>query len=97
MLGSISLCRRDRNALLELYRCTHDPQLRLRAHILLLLDQGQSWAVIATVLFTSTSTINRWRQRFLAAGLQAVVGHRHPVGDAALPHGFRLRPQPLEL
>jgi putative transposase len=76
MMGSISLCRRDRNALLQLYRQTSDPQLRLRAHILLLLDQGQSWAVIATVLFTSTSTINRWRQRFLTAGLQAVVGPR---------------------
>jgi Mn-dependent DtxR family transcriptional regulator len=28
MLGSISLCRRDRNALLQLYRRTSDPQLR---------------------------------------------------------------------
>jgi transposase len=82
MLGSISLRRRDRNALLQLYRRTSDPQLRLRAHILLLLDQGQSWTVIATVLFTSTSTINRWRQRFLGAGLQAVVGPRPPRASA---------------
>jgi hypothetical protein len=29
---------------------------------------------MAAVLFTSTSTINRWRQRFLAGGLEAVVG-----------------------
>jgi len=82
MSGSISLCTRDRKALLHLYRTARDPQLRLRAHILLLLDQGQSWTAIAQVLFTSTSTINRWRQRFLAGGLEAVVGPRRPRASA---------------
>jgi len=80
--GSITLCTRDRNALLDVYRRTHDPQARLRAHVLLLLDQGCSWALIAAVLFTSTSTINRWRQRFLAGGLEAVVGSRRPRAAA---------------
>lgn len=78
MSGSISLCTRDRNTLLDLYRQASDPQLRLRAHVLLLLDAGYSWAVIAAVLFTSASTINRWRRRFLAGGLEAVVGPRRP-------------------
>jgi putative transposase len=78
VFGSIALCTHDRNALLDLYRRAHDPQLRLRAHILLLLGQGYSWATIAAVLFTSTSTVNRWRRRFLAGGLEAVRGPRRP-------------------
>ena len=82
MSFSISLCARDRNALLDLCRCAADPQVRLRAHILLLLGQGHSWALIAAVLFTSTSTINRWRRRFLAGGLDAVVGPRRPRASA---------------
>jgi transposase len=67
---------------LDLYRRASDPQVRLRAHLLLLLDQGQSWAVIAAVLFTSASTINRWRRRFRAGGLEAVVGPRRPRAAA---------------
>jgi putative transposase len=78
MSGSISLRPRDRKALVDLYRRASDPQAHLRAHILLLLDAGYSWAVIAAVLFTSTSTINRWRGRFLAGGLNAVVAARRP-------------------
>jgi putative transposase len=80
--GSISLCRRDRKALLALYRQARDPQVRLRAHILLLLDAGYSRALIAAALFTSASTINRWRQRFLDGGLEAVGGPRRPRASA---------------
>ena len=82
MSGSIALRARDRKALLELYRTAADPQRRLRAYILLLLDEGHSWALIAAVLFTSASTINRWRQRFLAGGLDAVVGPGRPRASA---------------
>lgn len=82
MSGSISLHRRDRNALLDLYRRTNDPQIRLRAHILLLLAEGYPWALIAAVLFTSASTINRWQQRFRKGGLEAVVGPRPPRASA---------------
>jgi transposase len=75
MSGSISLCRRDRKILLDLYRLSHAAPLWLRAHILLL-DQGLSSSAIAAALFTGASTINRWRRRFLADGLDAVVGPR---------------------
>jgi transposase len=50
-----------------------DPDLRLRAHILLLLDAGHPWAVVVAVLFTSTATINRWRRRYLRGGIDAVL------------------------
>jgi transposase len=67
---------------LDLYRWSRDPQVRLRAHILLLLHEGYSWTLIAAVLFTSSSTINRWRERFQAGGLEALVGPRRPRAAA---------------
>jgi transposase len=73
MEGSIWLSPAQRKTLLEIYRRGTDPQARLRAHVLLLLGDGQSWALIAAVLYTSASTINRWRRRFLEGGCEAVL------------------------
>jgi putative transposase len=73
MDGSIQLLAHERNVLLKEVRRGSDPERRLRAHVLLLLDDGWSWNVIINVLFTSTTTINRWRQRYLAAGVAAVL------------------------
>jgi transposase len=50
--------------------------VRLRAHILLLLNDGHPWATIVAFLFTSTRTINRWRSRYLKDGLDAVLESR---------------------
>lgn len=76
MDGSIRLSRGDRKALLQVARRGTDPDRRLRAHILLLLDDRVAWAVIAAVLFTSTATINRWRRRYLKEGIPGVTGPR---------------------
>jgi transposase len=77
MDGSIRLSATDRKSALREFRTTTDPALRLRLHIVLLLDDGHCWATIAAVLFTSAHTINRWRRRFHAGGLAAVRGSRH--------------------
>jgi putative transposase len=73
MDGSIRLSAQERNVLLEEVRRGTDPGIRLRAHILVLLNDGIPWNTIIAVLFTSTTTINRWRQRYLAGGLAAVL------------------------
>jgi transposase len=73
-MTSISLSPDDRNTLLDHYRSDPDPQVRLRAHILLLLAQGYTWALITAVLFTSPDTIARWQRRFAAGGVGAVLG-----------------------
>jgi len=78
MDGSIQLREKERKVLLQCLRCGSDPEHRSRAHILLLLADNWTWATIAAVLFTSTSTINRWRQRYLAEGLDAVLGSARP-------------------
>jgi putative transposase len=81
MSCTITLRAAERKALLDLYRQGTDPQVARRAHIVLLLDSGFSWDAIADVLFTSTSTIARWQQRFQTGGLQALAGRplgRHP-------------------
>jgi putative transposase len=73
-MSSISLTPDERNTLLDYYRRDPDPQVRLRAHILLLLAEGYAWATIAAVLFTAPDTIARWKRRFEQGGVGAVVG-----------------------
>ena len=63
----------ERKTALHAVRRGSDPEFRLRAHILPLLDGGQPWALIAAVLFASAAAINRWRRRFLARGLDGVL------------------------
>jgi putative transposase len=81
METSIRITPGERQALREQYRKSRDPQMRLRAHIVLLLAQGYSWAVIASVLFCSTRPLARWKTRVTQEGVAAVL---------AAP----LRPQP---
>jgi putative transposase len=76
MDGSIRLSTRDRKALLHVYRRGTDPEQRLRAHILLLLDKQVAWTLIGAMLWTSSATINRWRRRYLQQGLTGITGHR---------------------
>ena len=64
MPSTISLSPDDRKTLLQHLRSSPDPQLRLRAHIVLLLADGHTWALITTVLYCSSRTIYRWKDRF---------------------------------
>src|SRR4051794_13206728 len=73
-MPSIHLSPADRNVLLDHYRRSADPVVRLRAHILLLLDAGYPWATVSAVLFCSSSTISRWERRFEAEGADAIFG-----------------------
>jgi putative transposase len=73
-MPSNRLSLENRKTLLDHYRRSADPEVRLRAHILLLLDAGHPWATISAVLFCSFSTISRWKQRFEAEGVEAVLG-----------------------
>jgi putative transposase len=59
--------------LLDFAKTAGTHEQRLRAHILLLLDDGHTWNTIAAVLFTSSSSINRWRKRYLVGGIDAVI------------------------
>ena len=77
MDGSIVLGSSERKRLLALYRkeALH-PQVRLRVHIVLLLSHGCAWSLIATVLFCSSATIARWKQRFESGGVDALLAER---------------------
>jgi transposase len=76
MEGSIVLRGGQRNRLLQLYRSEHDPAVRLRAHLVLLLADGHPWALVAAVLFRSTATIARWTDRFEFGGVAALREER---------------------
>jgi putative transposase len=73
-VASFPLTPAARRDLLDLYRRSAEPDVRLRSHILLLLDAGHPWATIRAVLFCSVSTISRWKRRFEADGADAVFG-----------------------
>ncbi len=73
-MTGIRLTDEERNDLLDHYRRDPDPQVRLRAHLLLLLADGHTWATIAAVLFTSPATIARWQRRFGQGGLGVLRG-----------------------
>jgi putative transposase len=73
MDGSIGFSASQSKSLLRIVRHGRDPEQRLRAHILLLLDRGHPWNLIVAVLFTSTSTIARWRRCVLRDGPEAVL------------------------
>ena len=75
MPASIQLTADERNTLLDYYRADPDPQLRLRAHMILLLAQGLTWATIAAVLFCSSRTIARWKERFQQGGVVLRAAH----------------------
>jgi len=73
MTDSITLTAEQRNTLLDHLRRSPGPELRLRAHIVLLLADGYTWATIAAVLYCSTRTIARWKRRFAAGGAEALL------------------------
>ena len=74
MAATPALRAAQRRRLLDYYRHHHDPAVRSRAHIILLLADGHTWATIGAVLFTSPSAIAFWRQRFEAGGADALLG-----------------------
>jgi putative transposase len=73
-VSTIRLTPADRQVLLDNFRRSADPEVRLRAHILLLLDAAFPWATITAVLFCSANTIARWKKRFESEGVTTIVG-----------------------
>ncbi len=74
MSSSISLRSDERKTLLQYYRHPVDPALRLRAHLILLLDDGYTWAAIAALCYCSSRTIARWHARFQEGRIPALFG-----------------------
>ena len=111
MDGSIGLCARERKMLLQEIRRGTDPHRRLRAHVLLLLNDGWAWNVIVAV------TVHKhWHHQSLEAALSgerfdsgsgtsawstpmvAVVDWAgNPMGHRQIASGFRFLPQSLDL
>jgi len=72
----LSLTPTQRDELLRTYRKNPDPELRFRAHILLLLGDGLAWDTIEAVLFCSSRTVDRWLKRFQAEGVGGLTGKK---------------------
>src|SRR5262245_41548268 len=76
MTQQLSLTKSQREDLLRIYRKDPDPELRFRAHIILLLAEGWRWEIITTLLFCSSRTIDRWKKRFDAEGIEGLTGRK---------------------
>ena len=76
MTPSLALAPDQRQALLDRYRTDPDPEVRFRAHILLLLAAGRPWADIQAILFCSSRTIDRWLKRFQQEGAEGLAGKK---------------------
>lgn len=76
MAGHFDLSADQRSAVLDLYRADPDPDVRFRAHILLLLADGHTWATVAAFLYCSSRTIDRWVKRFHSHGIEGLAGRK---------------------
>jgi hypothetical protein len=83
VIVGVSLTPTDRQGLFDYFRRSADPEVRRRAHILLLLDAGHPWATISAVLFCSFSILSRWKQRFEKEGADAFFGRPGAGGGRA--------------
>jgi putative transposase len=72
----LSLTTKQRDELLRTYRKDPDPELRFRAHIILLLGEGYAWDDIEAMLFCSSRTVDRWLKRFQAEGTAGLIGKK---------------------
>lgn len=103
MTRSVALSPEQRAALLDRYRKDPEPEVRLRSHILLLLDDGHSWVTVASLLFCSSRTLDRWVKRFAAEGVDGLAGHkpgrpfRFAVDWAAVAVGWVTEKAPRDL
>jgi transposase len=87
MASNLTLTTDERTMLLALVRSRTAPAADVkRARLIIMLDEGLSWSVIAERLPCSPDYINRWRQRFdqeRVAGLYARHRGSEPAEDAA--------------
>jgi putative transposase len=72
----LSLTTKQHDELLRIYRKDPDPELRCRAHILLLLAGGYVWNTIGAMLFCSSRTVDRWLKRFQSEGVAGLTGRK---------------------
>ena len=79
MSSTISLSHDERNTLLDYFARSPNPELRQHHHIILLLAEGHAWLLITAVLFCSSRTVARWKNRFEQGRVPALLGL--PVGS----------------
>jgi transposase len=72
-MPSLSLTPSQRNTLLRCYRRHQDAGARLRAHIILMLAEGHSWALIGSALYCSARTIANCKRRYEEGGVHALL------------------------
>jgi len=74
MASGLLLRRAERKKLLSYYRRHPSPDVRLRAHVLLMLADGRSWREIRSIDFVSYDTIAHFKDRFIGHRMDSLLG-----------------------
>jgi transposase len=85
MDGSLRLTDAERKTLLQMYRSGEDARVARRAHVVLLLAAGWTWARIREALFCSHDLIADVRRRWNLGGVAALVGSSDPQKPPCIP------------
>jgi transposase len=81
----VDLTEEERTSLLDLIRSgEHSARKLNRARILLLADEGKRDREIASILHTSTPTVQRTRQRFVEGNLERALNEEPRLGSRLL-------------
>ena len=85
-LYKVELAQKERKRLLAMISTGRNKAMVIRrAHILLKCDEGKTDEEIAEMLYISTDTVQRLRQRYCEQGLEAsLAGEPHPEREAKL-------------
>jgi transposase len=88
-MHKVDLAQTERKRLLAIVSTGRNKATVIRrAHILLKCDEGKTDAEIAELLYISTDTVQRLRQRYCEQGLEAsLAGEPHPEREPKLDEG----------
>ena len=82
---TLSLSKAEREQLLSIRRSRSMPHaLVTRARIVLLADKGRANTAIAESVGLSRATVGKWRQRYLAQGIQGLYDELKPGGPRSI-------------
>lgn len=75
---------KQRNELLEMWKTHHCHYTRMRAHAILLSDQGYAVSSLVDIFDVDRDSVSSWIDRFEAGGVEALTDSDRPGGPRAL-------------
>ena len=81
MDGSIKLSKKDRKAVLALYRNAKNARVSRRAHVVMLIAEGYSWRTVVQLTFSSNNFVSRTLILFREEGVAGLSGAKRKAAE----------------